>query len=117
MVKSIDVEEKIKAKTYPRLGVARAVVKRASFTRADKARLLELAEKTYKPAEQQSDHEPNKLRSIDFVSAYPPEVTDSRLDQQLLLIAFKLLGLCIEHKLQREEVYKRLEERLKAGMG
>lgn len=124
-MKPSDVEQKIKAKVYPRLGVATAVVNRAGFTRADKARLVELANHVYtKPAEPVLNGgriEPIvvlKSAHLDGtrLSVNPPTL-DQLLDQKLLLIAFQLLGLCVEYKMSREDMYARLEARLKAGMG
>lgn len=97
------IEQKILGQTYKTKGIAIATVKRV-VAKNPKARatLLELVEKTY----------------VSDVSASPPPLPpNDLLDQQLLRIAFQLLNLCIEHKLTRAEIYKRLDDRLQAGVG
>jgi hypothetical protein len=103
------IEEKIKAKQYSKQGIASAVVKRADISARERNRLLELVASVYtEPAATDSNPE----------SRAPLSTKASRkLDDQLLRISFQLLGLCLEHKLSRKEIYKRLEARLMAGMG
>ncbi len=111
------IEEKIKSKQYPSIGVASAVVKRADISTRERNRLLELVARAYRF---EPDADPAEIPGVDppFTAKnnWRPEPL-SDLDQKLLQIAFQLLGLCIEHKMSREEMYKRLEARLMAGMG
>jgi hypothetical protein len=130
------IQDKILAKQYPSRGVAAAVVRRSDISPQARNKLLALVEQAYaqKPAPVEIDgigrevtnRDPvdvtivqPPMRRIDLVSKYPITAAEAaaKLDQQLLKIAFQLLGLCIEHKLSREEMCKRLEVRLMAGMG
>lgn len=53
----------------------------------------------------------------DWSARVNAKLSEDKLERQLLRIAFNLLGLCVEYKLSREEIYARLDKTLRAGMG
>lgn len=90
------IEEKIRNKQYSTLSIANAVVKRADISPQARNKLLELADKVYN-AKPQPDHDPL------------PSDTIPKLDAALMRISYQLLVLCVEHKISRDEIHKKLE--------
>lgn len=117
-----EIEQKIRARAYKTKSVAGAVVKRADISPQKRNKLLALVEESYHEfaaeIEPQDADELDDEDKQDVTIVQPPKFMngDKALDDKLLKISFNLLILCVEYKLSRKEIYKRLHDRLMAGI-
>lgn len=108
------IEDKIKSRQYATVGIASAVVKRADISAQQRNKLLELVKRTYE-ADEQPDSVPGVI--VKLPSARTQFGKLPTLDQHLLQISVKLLGLAIVHKMSREQIFAKLKAQLMAGVG